>query len=132
MLNGIGAAHLGRWEPNHAVFSLDLLLEQGVVVAIQVFKLLFVFLLLWIVDGEQLHEVISRVGELRHGSVDLLKVLDALLGVTLIDDVTVTHQDQLVEVEESLRGGRVDRADNSFTLGTSQPLKEHADTEGLE
>ena len=132
VLNGVGAGHFGRREPNHPVFGFHLLLEQGVVVAIQVIKLFFVFLLLGVVDGQQLHEVVGGVGELGHGSVDLLEVLDALLGVTLVHYMSVCHQNQLVEVEEGLGGWRVDRAHDSFTLGTSQPLEEHTDAQGLE
>ena len=132
MLNSVSTGHFGRWEANHAALCLDLLLKKRVIIPVQVIEFLLVSLLLWVVDREELHEVVSRVSELGHGSINLLEVLDGLLGVTLVYNVTVGHENELIEVEKGLGGGRVDRAHDSFTLGTSEPLQKHANAQSLE
>ena len=92
------------------------------IVYVESFHLLYVFLLLRVVDREGFHEVVGWVGELGNGSLNVLEILDGLLGVTLVDDVTVSHENEAIEEEEGLGGGRVDRAHNCFTLLTGEFL----------
>ena len=72
------------------------------VIHIQVIQFLLIFLTYRIVDGEELHEVVGRICKLWHRPLDLLEVSDGLLGVTLVDDVTVGHENKLIEVVEGL------------------------------
>ena len=102
------------------------------VIHVQICQFFFVFVFLRIVDREELHEVVGGVCELWHGSLDRFEVVDRAFSVTLVHDPTVAHENEFVEVEEGLRGGRVDRAHHSFALRAGQPLQQHADAEGLE
>lgn len=113
---------LGWFQSDHTVLSRNFLLDECVVVPIKILHLFLILLLLRIVDRQKLHEVVGWVGELGNGSLDVLEILDGLLGVTLVDDVTVSHENEAIEEEEGLGGGRVDRAHNCFTLLTGEFL----------
>ena len=73
------------------------------VVSVEILELFFVFLLFWIIYGQDFHEKVCRVGEFGHRSVDHLEILDRLLGISLVHDGSISHENKPIEVEESLR-----------------------------
>lgn len=102
------------------------------IVYVECFHLLYVCLLLRVVDREGLHEVVGWVGELGNGHRDLLEVPSRSLCVTLVNDVSVSHENETIKVIEGLGRGRVDRAHNCLTLFTGEIVKQFADAQSLE
>ena len=105
MIDSISSTHFGRLKTDDSILSLNFTLYKGVIVPVEIFHLLLILPLLWICDRKELHEEVSRVGELRHRPVNLLEVLNRVLGIALVDDVTISHQNEPVEEEESLGAG---------------------------
>lgn len=86
---------------------------------VKVFNCFFIFILLRIVYGEDLHKVVGGVGESWDWLSNPPEVGGTPLGITLINDVSITHQDQPIKVMECLRAGLMDRAHDSLALVAS-------------
>ena len=102
------------------------------VVAIELSNFVVINLRFRVVDGEDSHKVIARIGKPWHRLANLSKVLLRFLCITLVDDVTICHEDQSIEVVESFRAWLVNGANDSFTFVSSQLLEQPANFQSLE
>ena len=60
--------------------------------------------------------MIGRVGMLGHSKSNSVEVLDGLIGISVVDDVAVHHEDDLVELHEDLGGRLMDGRDDRPSL----------------
>ena len=105
MIDSFSSAHLGWIKTHDPILSLYFTLDECVIVPVEVLHLLLILLLLRVCNRKELHEEVGGVGELRHGPVDLLEVGDGVLGIALVHDMTVSHQNEPVEEVEGLGAG---------------------------
>ena len=84
----------------------------------QALDVVFIFLGLGVVDGEYFHGYISWVREVRERDSHLSKVSGHISGRPLEDNIAVTHQNDFVKVNVSVRARLVDRSQHSFTLSS--------------
>jgi len=93
--------------PKSLIVSCEELLDQ-----------IIVSLSLWVVDRELLHRDVGRVRELFEWDVNLGEVIRHILGWPLKHNVTVAHQNQLVEVDIAVGAGLVDSCDHSLAFAS--------------
>jgi len=105
------------------VISNDLLLIYPIASS-KIFNLIEIIFLLRVVNSKQLHENVSWVRKSRHIIFDGAEVGGRFGRVTLVNNVTVTHDNQSIEKEEGLRAGLMNCRADRLSFFSSQVMQE--------
>lgn len=97
---------IGQGQLDKLVVNLNTVFNSSTVSIVEFFELLKISILLGVVNGKNLHEVISGVAKLGDILTHGAEVLKRLSSVTLEHSVTVRHQNYAIEIVESF-GGRL-------------------------
>lgn len=71
-------------------------------------------------EGHDLHEVVSGVSEFVHWESNLVKPPHRTLRSSLVQDVAFTHEDQSIKQRKSLRRWLMDRGANCLVVFVGQ------------
>lgn len=85
----------------------------------KVTNLMIILLSLWVVDVEKFHVKVSRIWKSWESDSYLFEITWTCLRISLVNNVTVTHQNQSVETKESLRAWLMNCSDYSLAFYAS-------------